>query len=67
MFPLRSHSLDSFESYSGNTHLLDVLTSTSFSHYSSVLICLNVGAPLAWLPLHAKSGHQLQDSLKNGL
>lgn len=61
MFPLHSHSLDSFESYSGNTHLLDVLTSTSFSHYWSLLICLNVGVPLAWLPLHAESGHQLQE------
>lgn len=63
MFPLHSHSLDSFESYSGNTRLLDVLTSTSFSHYSSLLICLDVGVPLAWLPLHCESvNHKLQDS-----
>lgn len=54
MFPLHSHSLDSFESYSGNTHLLDVLTSTSFSHCSSLLICLkSVQLVSHWLGYHS--------------
>lgn len=51
MFPLHSHSLDSFESYSGNGHLLDVLTSTSFP--LTMQICSSVWISVFhWLHYH---------------
>lgn len=51
MFPLHSHSLDSFESYSGNGHLLDVLTSTSFP--LTMQVCSSVWISVfRWLHYH---------------